>query len=46
LCTRGSIVDVDEQVRRWNAVELDDTRRVIDRVFAVDPLVVTVGPAA
>jgi predicted Zn-dependent peptidase len=45
LCTRGSVVDVAEQVRRWNSVSLDDTRRVIERVFAAEPLVVTVGPA-
>jgi predicted Zn-dependent peptidase len=45
LCTRGAVVDVAEQVRRWNAVSLDDTRRVIERVFATEPLVVTVGPA-
>jgi predicted Zn-dependent peptidase len=44
LCTRGSIVAVDEQVRRWNAVELDDTQRVIERVFSAEPVVVTVGP--
>ena len=45
LCARGSIVPVDEQVRRWNAVTLDDARRVIDRVFTAEPVVVTVGPA-
>ena len=45
LCTRGEIGDIAEQVARWNAVDHTAVRRVIDRVFAVDPIVVTVGPS-
>jgi predicted Zn-dependent peptidase len=45
LCTRGEIGDVAEQVARWNAVDHTAVRRVIDRVFAIDPIVVTVGPS-
>jgi predicted Zn-dependent peptidase len=44
LCTRGEIIPVDEQVARWRAVDQAAVRRVIDRVFTDDPLVVTVGP--
>ena len=44
LCTRGHIPPVDEQIRRWLDVDLDDTRRVLERVFTADPIVVTVGP--
>jgi predicted Zn-dependent peptidase len=45
LCTRGEIMPVADQVERWMAVDQAAVRRVIDRVFAVDPIVVTVGPA-
>jgi len=44
LCTRGEILPVDEQVQRWMAVDQTAVRRVIDRVFAAEPIVVTVGP--
>ncbi len=44
LCTRGHVTDVDEQVRRWHAVEMADTHRVIERIFTTTPLTVTVGP--
>jgi predicted Zn-dependent peptidase len=44
LVTTGSIRSIDEQVRRWAAVDLDATQRVIERVFTVDPIIVTVGP--
>jgi predicted Zn-dependent peptidase len=45
LCTRGEIVPIDEQVARWLAVDQAATRRVIDRVFAAEPIIATVGPA-
>ena len=45
LCTRGEITPVAEQVARWNAVDQAAVNRVIDRVFATEPIVVTVGPA-
>jgi predicted Zn-dependent peptidase len=44
LCTRGEIVPVDEQVRRWLAVDQAATRRAIERVYAAEPIVVTLGP--
>ena len=45
LCTRGEIAPVEEQVQRWLDVDQAAVRRTIDRVFAVDPVVVTLGPA-
>ncbi len=45
LCTRGEIVPVDEQVRRWLAVDHVVIRRVIERVFTADPIIVAVGPS-
>jgi predicted Zn-dependent peptidase len=45
LCTRGEIMPVADQVQRWMAVDQAAVRRVIDRVFGDDPIVVTVGPA-
>jgi predicted Zn-dependent peptidase len=45
LCTRGLIGDVADQVARWNAVDKAAVDRVIERVFATEPIVVTVGPA-
>ncbi len=44
LCTRGEIVPVDEQVRRWLAVDQAATRRAIERVYTAEPIVVTLGP--
>ncbi len=44
LCTRGHVVPVAEQVARWEAVDHDAVGRVIERVFAAPPLVVTLGP--
>jgi predicted Zn-dependent peptidase len=45
LCTRGEIADIADQVARWNAVDQTAVRRVIERVFTDEPIVVTVGPA-
>ena len=45
LCTRGEITPVADQVARWRAVDQVAVRRVIDRVFRDDPIVVTLGPA-
>lgn len=44
LCTRGAIDEVSEQVARWHAVDQTAVNRVIERVFAAEPIVVTVGP--
>ena len=46
LVTTGEVRPVVEQVARWQRVEHGDVRRVIERVFADEPVVVTVGPAA
>ncbi|MCU1362159.1 MAG: putative M16-family peptidase [Ilumatobacteraceae bacterium] len=44
LCTRGVIGDIADQVARWSAVDQNAVTRVIQRVFAGEPIVVTVGP--
>lgn len=44
LCMRGHIPSVADQIQRWLDVDLDDTRRVLERVFSVEPIVVSVGP--
>ena len=44
LCTRGEITPIGEQVAKWQAVGQADVRRVVERVFAAEPIVVTVGP--
>ena len=46
LITTGTVRTIPEQVARWAAVDQDAVRRVLREVLAVDPLVVTVGPAA
>jgi predicted Zn-dependent peptidase len=46
LVTRGVLIPVDEQLRRWERVGHADIRRVLDRVFAAsDPITVSVGPS-
>jgi predicted Zn-dependent peptidase len=45
LCTRGEIPAVEAQVQRWLDVDQVAVRRTIDRVFAADPVVVTLGPS-
>jgi predicted Zn-dependent peptidase len=46
LVTRGDVVPVDEQLRRWERVGHADIRRVLDRVFAPSvPITVSVGPS-
>jgi predicted Zn-dependent peptidase len=44
LCTRGDITPIGDQVARWLAVDQAAVRRVIDRVFRADPIVVRLGP--
>ena len=44
LITTGSVRRIDDQVARWAAVDQVAVKRVIDRVFTSDPIVVTVGP--
>jgi predicted Zn-dependent peptidase len=44
LTLLGRLRSVEEQLDRWSAVTLDDTRRVIERVYADPPLAVTLGP--
>jgi predicted Zn-dependent peptidase len=47
LVTRGEVIPVDEQLRRWERVSHADIRRAIHRVFGgTEPITVTVGPAA
>jgi predicted Zn-dependent peptidase len=47
LVTRGDVIPVDEQLRRWERVSHADTRRALDRVFArAEPITIIVGPAA
>jgi predicted Zn-dependent peptidase len=47
LATRGEVIPVDEQLRRWERVSHADIRRVLDRVFStVEPITVSVGPGA
>jgi predicted Zn-dependent peptidase len=46
LVTRGQLIPVDEQLRRWERVGQADIRRVLDRVFVPsEPITVSVGPA-
>ena len=46
LVTRGEVIAVDEQLRRWERVGPADIRRLLDRVFAAaEPITVSVGPA-
>ncbi len=44
LITTGAVRPIDDQARRWDAVDQDSVRDVIDAVYAPDPIVVTVGP--
>lgn len=45
LLLRGDIRPIDEQLARWEAVTLDDTRKAIERVYAGDTVAVRLGPA-
>ncbi|HEY3483750.1 MAG TPA: hypothetical protein VGK49_00140, partial [Ilumatobacteraceae bacterium] len=44
LTTLGEVRPIEEQLARWEAVDHDDVRRVIQRVYALSPLTVTLGP--
>jgi predicted Zn-dependent peptidase len=44
LTVLGRVRSIEEQIGRWQAVTLDDARRVIDRVYANPWLAVTLGP--
>lgn len=44
LVTTGAIRSIEEQVARWAAVDHVAVKRVIERVFTAEPIVVTVGP--
>jgi predicted Zn-dependent peptidase len=44
LITTGEVRPVAEQVARWAAVDQAAVRRVIDRIYAADPITVTLGP--
>jgi predicted Zn-dependent peptidase len=44
LITTGKIRPIADQVARWAAVDQAAVKRTIGRVFADDPIVVTVGP--
>jgi predicted Zn-dependent peptidase len=46
LATLGTVIPVDEQIARWEAVTHGDVRRVLDRVYGAGrPVTVAVGPA-
>ncbi len=45
LCTRGEILPVEAQVQRWLDVDQAAVQHVIERVFAAEPITVTLGPA-
>lgn len=44
LTVFGRLRSIEEQLERWQAVTLDDTRRVIERVYAAPSLAVSLGP--
>ncbi len=44
LVTTGEIRPVADQVARWDAVQQDDTRRVIERIFSQPLTLVALGP--
>ncbi len=44
LTVLGALRPIEEQIERWQAVTLDDARRVIARVYAAPSLAVTLGP--
>ena len=45
LLLRGEVRPCDEQIARWDAVTADDTRKVIERVYAGDTIAVRLGPS-
>jgi predicted Zn-dependent peptidase len=44
LTVLGRVRSIEEQIARWESVTLEDTQRVIERVYAPTPLIVTLGP--
>ena len=44
LTLLGELRSIEDQIARWAAVTQDDVRRVIERVYAADPVTVTLGP--
>jgi predicted Zn-dependent peptidase len=44
LISTGGIREIATQVERWADVDQAAVRAIIDRVFALEPIVVTVGP--
>ncbi|MCU1400528.1 MAG: peptidase domain protein [Acidimicrobiales bacterium] len=44
LVTTGEIRPVADQVARWDAVQHDDTRRVIERIFSQPLTLIALGP--
>jgi predicted Zn-dependent peptidase len=46
VIARGEVTPLDEHVARIRAVEHDDVRRVVDRVFGVEPTSAVVGPCS
>jgi predicted Zn-dependent peptidase len=45
LCTTGTLRPAPDQVERWDAVDQASVRRVLDRVFTDDPILVRLGPS-
>jgi predicted Zn-dependent peptidase len=47
LTVYGRLRSIEEQIGRWSAVTISDTRRLIERVYGAAPLLsVTLGPSA
>ena len=47
LTVYGQLRAIEDQLQRWSNVTIDDAQRVIDRVYAAEPVIsVTLGPSA
>jgi predicted Zn-dependent peptidase len=47
LTVYGQLRAIEDQLQRWSNVTIDDAQRVIDRVYAAEPVIsVTLGPGA
>jgi predicted Zn-dependent peptidase len=44
LTVLGELRSIEDQIERWQSVTLDDTRRVIERVFGTPAISVSLGP--
>ncbi len=47
LTVYGRLRAIEDQLQRWSKVTIDDTQRVIERVYGAEPVIsVTLGPGA